>query len=818
MRSYLVLGSLSLLLSAVVSVAYGGDESDPVGEPKQIAIDFGSITLAGPRATQQLLVTGTYDDSSVRDLTRAAKYQSKDDTIATVDEKGVVHPKGNGSTEITAKVGEMEAKSAVSVSNFEKPSPVNFHHEVVPAMTRAGCNSGACHGTPSGKNGFRLSLQGYLPDQDINVLTREMFGRRLNRNDPENSLLLLKGTARIPHEGGRRFGPDQEAYQVVKEWIAEGTNPPAGDGVQFVKLEVFPKSRLLRGDSTRQQIVAQAVYSDGSRRDVTPLVAFSTSDPSTAEVSKNGLVTFKDKGSVAVLCRYLHAVENSRLSYLRETPGFVWSNPPTNNYVDDHVFAKLAELQILPSDVCSDAEFVRRVHLDVAGILPTPERVQAFLADQDPNKRAKLVDEIVERPEYAEFWGMKWADILRSTRKQITYRGSHNFRRYLVDVFAKNRPINEFVTELITSTGDTMISPAANYYRVARDPQECAESTAQLFMGVRMQCAKCHNHPFERWTQDDYYGLAACFARVGHKKPTPESEAEVIFVARGGEVNHLRTGKVMPPKGPGSGPFTGDPNADRRELLAKWLVSPENPFFAKSIVNRIWYHMNGKGIVEPVDDFRDSNPPRNEALLDALAKDFVEHGYDFKRIVRAIANSRTYQLSARTNPTNATDEKYFSHASTRLLSAEVLLDAISSSTGVPEKFAGLPAGTRAVQLPDPEVNHEFLQAFGQPSRELVCECARESETTLTQALNLINGDVVHAKLSNPQSRVKQLLANNSPDPAIIESLYMATLSRSATPAEQEASTAHITKIGDRARALEDIHWALLNCKEFLFRH
>ena len=818
MRQFLVIGSLVCLFLGNITTSFAADETDPVGEPKQIALDLTGVTLSGPRSFQQLLVTGTYADNSVRDLTRLATYKSADDNIAAVDAQGIVHPKGNGSTEIIAQVGTLEVKSPVLVNHFEEPQPIHFHHEVVAAMTRSGCNSGACHGTPSGKNGFRLSLQGYLPDQDLTVLTRETFGRRVNRTDPDASLVLLKGTARIPHEGGRRFGPDQESFRVLREWIAEGAHAPANDGVRFEKLEIFPKVRLLRGDSTRQQIVAQAVYSDGTRRDVTPLVTFSTSDPSIAEVSKNGLVTFHDKGSVAVLCRYLHAVENSRLSHLRETPGFVWSNPPKNNYVDEHVFAKLSELQILPSDLSTDSEFIRRVHLDVAGVLPTPERVQAFLADPDPAKRAKLVDELVERPEYAEFWGMKWADILRSTRKQVSYRGSHNFRRYIVDVFAKNRPINEFVTELLTSTGDTMMSPAANYYRVARDPLECAESTAQLFMGVRMQCAKCHNHPFERWTQDDYYGLAACFARVGHKKPAPDAEAETIFIARGGEVNHLRTGKVMPAKGPGSAPFAGSPDDDRRVLLAKWLVSPENPFFARSIVNRIWYHMVGKGIVEPVDDFRDSNPPRNEALLDALAKDFVDHGYDFKRIVKAIANSRTYQLSARTNKSNAMDEKYFSHASTRLLSAEVLLDAISSSTGVAEKFAGLPAGTRAVQLPDPEVNHEFLQAFGQPSRELVCECARESETTLTQALNLINGEVVHAKLANPQTRVRQLLASNADDATIVNALYTATVSRPASPEEQKAAAAHIAKIGDRGRALEDIHWALLNCKEFLFRH
>ncbi|MFO0948280.1 MAG: DUF1553 domain-containing protein [Planctomycetota bacterium] len=792
---------------------------ETVGEPTRVTIEPKDISLHGPRAYQQILVTGEYADGSVRDLTRLAQYASSEAGVATVTDQGVIHAVGNGSSTVSVRAGSLEATVPVAVVDFDKPRPINFKHEVMAAFTRAGCNSGACHGTPSGKNGFRLSLQGYLPDQDFEVLTREVFGRRTNSLQAANSLILTKGLATIPHEGGKKLWSNEETYKVIEKWIAEGcqASPPESTP-ELASLEILPKGRTLRNEATHQQVVVIAHYADGSKRDVTPLVKFNSSDEQVATVGKNGQVSFHKRGSVAILCRYLHLIDNAKIAYIKEVPGFVWNNPPEANYIDKHVFAKLNQLQILPSDVCTDEEFVRRVYLDVTGMLPTMDEARAFLADADPAKRAKLIDRLLEKPEYADFWAMKWADVLRNTRKQVAYRGAHNYRRFLAEAFEHNRPFHELVSELITSTGDTMMNPAANYYRVARDPQDCAETTAQLFLGVRMQCAKCHNHPFERWTQDDYYGFAAFFARVKQKKPNPNGEAEVIFLARAGEVNHLRTNQTMKPKAPGFPAFDVQPNEDRREYLAQWLSRPDNPFFARSIVNRIWFHLLGKGIVDPVDDFRDSNPPCNEELLTALADDFTKSNFDFKHMVRTILNSRTYQLSARTNEFNKDDEKYFSRAYTKLLTAEQLLDAISTATGVAEKYAGMPLGTRAFQLPDGEINHPFLQAFGQPTRELACECARESESTLNQALNLINGNVVHTKLRDENNRIGQLMKAGKPDSDIIAELYFATLSRPARPAEIEGGLAHIKNGEDRRRALEDIHWALLNCKEFLFRH
>lgn len=794
------------------------DAQQEIGDPQRVVVEPAQIQLSGPREYQQLLVSGFYSDGTVRDLTRAVTYHSDNDAAVTVDEHGVVRPAGDGKATIVIRANSQDAQAVVEVRSFAQPQPVNFLLEVVPALTRAGCNSGACHGTPSGKNGFRLSLQGYLPDQDFEVLTREAFGRRTNPLNPAGSLLLQKGTAVVAHEGGKKLWNYEDTYKVIETWIAEQCSPIPEKTPEVVRLELLPRKRTLQNEARQQQVVAIAHYSDGSKRDVTPLIKFDSSDEQVAVVNKNGLVTFKKRGSVAVLCRYLHLVDNARLSYLQEVPGFTWNNPPENNYIDKHVFTKLRELQILPADLCSDEEFVRRVHLDVAGVLPDAQAVTAFLEDKDPQKRAKLIDQVLQRREYADFWALKWADVLRNTRKQVEYRGAHNYRRYLMEAFLYNRPFDEFVRELLTASGDTMINPAANYYRVARDPLDCAETTAQLFMGVRMQCAKCHNHPFERWTQDDYYGLAAFFARVQHKKPVAKGEKEVVFLARSGEVKHLRTGAVMAPTAPGETPYEVKDFQDRRQFLADWLTSTKNPFFAKSIVNRIWYHLMGKGIVDPVDDFRDSNPACNEELLTALAEDFVNSGYDFKHMVRTILNSRTYQLSAKTNEFNAEDEKYFSRAYTKLLSAEQLLDAICDVTAMPEKFAGLPLGTRAIQLPDGEFEHQFLQAFGQPTRELACECARESESTLNQALNLINGDVIHAKLRDPNNRIGQLIAAGKSDEEMVREFYLVALSRPASPPEIEGALAHIAANADRRLALEDVLWALINCKEFLFRH
>jgi hypothetical protein len=820
-----------LVMAAVAQPGFAaGPPTDPaakaalVGQPTALVVQPANITLAGPRAVQQIVVTGRYGDGSARDLTHFCNLSLEANDVASLSD-GFLQPLKNGTTALVIKAASQVARVPVVVKDLEKPQPVSFRRELVAAMNVGGCNAGACHGTPSGKNGFRLSLRGYDPAADYLQLTRDVLGRRTDRLEPEASLILQKALGRVPHEGGQRYQPASLPAQAMLSWLIQGLQDDPADLPALSGIEVLPGPRVLNEPARWQQLAVQARFADGAVRDVTRLTVFTSSDTAVADVSATGLVQFGQAGEVAILCRYLDQLQAVRFTYLESRKGFTWSNPPEANYVDKHTFAKLKMLSIPPSDLCTDQEFIRRAYLDLCGIVPTPEEVKAFLADNTTQKRARLIDALLERPEYADFWTLKWSDVLRSNRKTIQVKGTHVYQHWLRNHIEKNTGLDLVVKELLTANGSTFANPPANYYRIARDPTSLAETTAQLFFGVRMQCAKCHNHPFERWTQDDYYSLAAFFARVKQKKDAVEPGAspqapgaEVIYSDRTGEVSQPRSGKVMPPKIIGVAAPAIPPDKDRREVLAEVVTAADNPFFAKSVVNRIWYHLNGRGIVDPVDDFRDSNPSANDELLDALARDFVQHRFDARHIIRTIMNSRTYQLSAQTNDYNKDDNKYFSHAVTKLLSAEQLLDALCAVTDVPEKFAGLPLGTRAVQLPDGEVNHPFLKTFGQPARELACECEREGDSNLAQALQLINGPTVNDKLRQPNNRVGKLLAKKVPDLEVLQELYFATLSRSPAKAEVKAALDHVAKAQDKRKAWEDVHWALLNAKEFLFRH
>jgi hypothetical protein len=797
-----------------------------IGQPLSLTVQPETITLNGLRDRQQVVITGRYADNSVRDLTPFCDLSFEAADIAQAESGGYIVPGKDGATTLLVHAGGQTVRIPVVVKNLDKHQPVSFRHEFIAALNVGGCNQGACHGTPSGKNGFRLSLRGYDPAADYLQLTRDVLGRRTDRLDPSASLILQKALAHVPHEGGLRFPPDSVPAQIFQSWLAEGLQADPADLPPLKGIEILPGSRVLREPARCQQLAVRAHFGDGSVRDVTRLTVFSSSDNAVAEVSGSGLVEFQQSGEVAILCRYLDEMVTVRLTYLQPKEGFAWSHPPENNYVDQLVFSKLKMLTILPSDLCTDQEFVRRVYLDVCGILPRHEETQAFLASTEPGKRARLIDRLLERPEYADFWTLKWLDVLRSNRKTIQLKGIYVYQDWLRERIARNTGFDQIVRELLTASGSTFANPPANYYRVAHDPQNLAETTAQLFLGIRMQCAKCHNHPFERWTQDDYYSMAAFFARVKEAKdrvevgtgPQKVGGAEYVYLDRSGEVVQPRTGKVMAPKFMGGGVAAIPPGKDRRAVLADWLTRVDNPFFARSVANRIWFHVMGRGIVDPVDDFRDSNPSANDELLHALAKDFAGHQFDVKHLLRVLLNSRTYQLSAQTNDFNKDDNKYFSHAVTRLLTAEQLLDAICTATGVPEKFTGLPSGTRATQLPDGEVNHVFLKTFGQPARELACECEREGDSNLAQALQLINGPTINDKVRNPNNRLGKLLAGKASDQEILASLYVATLSRPPIAGEVEASLEHVRKATDKRKAWEDVQWALLNSKEFLFRH
>jgi hypothetical protein len=796
-----------------------------VGQPTSLTVEPKQVILDGPRARTQLLITGHYAEGQTRDLTSFA-------TIACATQ-GLVRIAGtylngqqNGSSTLTIQAGTQTTSVPLIVRGLERDEPVSFRHELIAALNVGGCNAGACHGTPSGKNGFRLSLRGYDPAQDYLQLTRDIFARRTTRLHPEASLMYLKALGRVPHGGGVRFGVSTLGARTIHTWLQQGLRDDPKDLPALDSITILPDSRVQQAPARWQQLKVLARFGDGAIRDVTRLTVFSSSDDGVASVDRTGLVEFEGPGEVAILCRYLMHMETVHLTYLEPRDDFVWPNPPEHNYVDHHVFAKLHMLSIPPSDLCSDADFLRRAYLDLCGILPSAEEVRTFLNSKEANKRDKLIDTLLQRPEYADFWTLKWSDVLRSSRKSIQVKGTQLMQQWLRGHLIQNTGFDVVVRELLTASGSTFSHAPANYYRIARNPEDLAETTAQLFFGVRMQCAKCHNHPFEKWTQDDYYSLAAFFARVQRKPdprqpgPNPKKKdgGEIIYVARSGEVTQPRTGKVMAPRFLGGAQAKVPPGSDRRQALAAWVTSADNEFFARSVVNRVWYHLMGKGIVDPVDDFRDSNPAANEELLDALASDFVAHHFDLRHLIRTIMRSRTYQLSAEANELNEADEKYFSHAVTKLLPAEPLLDALCQVTEIPEKFAGLPLGTRAVQLPDGEVNHPFLKTFGQPARELACECERESDSNLAQALQLINGPTVNGKLRDPKNRIGRLLASKAADQAILEELYLATLSRYPMPEEVQAISAHVRDAKDKRRAWEDVLWALINTKEFLFRH
>lgn len=783
----------------------------------KVVFEKAKFELIGPRAQQQLAIS-RHSGADVQDVTEAdeLKLTSSNPQVVTID-GGVAKPGGDGTATITATLGSQSATAEVTVKKFSDPHPVSFKNEILAALNKSGCNMGACHGSPSGKGGFRLSLRGFDPPLDILTLRSEYFGRRVNVVNPSESLILQKPLMVVAHGGGRRLTEGDAPYTVLHNWIAEGLQLDKPETPDVVRIEIGPKKRVHNGESDRQQLWVNAYFTDGSVRDVTPLTVFSSSNESVGTVSNSGLVEKNGRGETAILARYLDKMDTSYITFLEDVPGFKWNNPPENNFVDALTNKKLQQLQILPSDLCSDEEFLRRAFLDLTGRLPSIEETQTYLADASADKRAKLVDQLLDHDDFAEFWTLKWSDILRSNSKKVSATGVHKFKRWVYDGIRTDKGLDQFAAELLTASGSVFENPAANYWRASRDPNDATETTAQLFLGIRIQCAKCHNHPFERWTQDNYYGIAAAFTRIGRQKGAVADE-EIIHMTRSGEIKQPRTGETMKVHLLLKGDVDVPANEDRRRVFADWLTGHENPFFAKASINRVWGHLMGRGLVDPVDDFRDSNPPSNTELLDELATQFVANGFSRKWAIRTIMTSRTYQLSSKKNDFNADDEIYHSHATTRLLSAEQLLDAICQVTDVAESFKGLPAGTRAVALPDPPTDHYFLKVFGQPQREMACQCERSSESNLSQALQMINGPTVHNKLRAANGRIHRMIKEGKPDEEIITTLYLAALCRNPAEAEMAASQKHIAASQDRTLALEDVGWAILNSKEFLFQH
>jgi hypothetical protein len=692
---------------------------------------------------------------------------------------------------------------------------VPFRSDVVAALSRAGCNGGACHGSPQGKNGFRLSLRGFDADLDFNTLVKDQGGRRINRQAPDESLVLQKGSGRMPHGGGMVFKADDAAYRTIARWIAEGCAD--SQPVQVKRLEIQAD-----GDATSatRKITAKAHFADGTSKDVTPLAVFTSSDSAAMPVTP-GLARFTGTAEATVLVRYLNQVVGLRLGHVVRDPDYSFKGPKPANAVDEHVFNQLKALQLLPAKPANDEVFLRRVYLDVIGIPPTAEEARAFLDSKAADKRAKLIDSLLERDEYASFWALKWADVLRGSPASISDRGVHSFHRYLVRTVATDRPMTEFARELLTATGNTLHKPAANFYRVARTPEEAAEAAAQLFLGVRVQCAKCHNHPFEAITQTDYYGLAAFFARVQYKGTQFGLDDEIVTLGNNREVNHPKTRKPQEPISFGTlaGPL--GPDDDRRERFADWLTAPGNKYFANSIANRTWYHLLGKGIIDPVDDVRDTNPPSNPKLLEALASEFARGGYKLKPLIRLILNSQTYQLGSERPEQSrfaANPERYFTRATVRMLAPEQILDAVSSATGVAEVFKGYPAGTRAIELAEGGIAHPFLQAFAKPVRDATCECAREDDPSLPGVLHLLNNAGLVEKVKSPKGLIPAWLKANKGNDWVVEQIYLGTLSRKPTAKENELIAKYLKDAPTLVEGLADLQHALINTNEFLLRH
>ena len=795
--------------------------SAPASVLANIAITPQTAALYGPRATQRFVAVGTFANGKAVELSGQIQFSSSNPALAAVSPDGVVTPVADGNAEIIATAGQSTARASITVSNFADRS-LHFERDVLPVISKAGCNITGCHGSPKGKKNLKLSLFAAEAGPDFETLSRSSFGMFANRLEPEKSYFLLKATGAISHGGAKRVEPGSADYKLLADWVAQGM-PQADGGPKLTALEVFPQSQLLEANEGRQLLVT-AKYSDGSTRDVTQHATYKSSEEAIASASDVGRVTAVGLGESVVIVGYGGRFVTSRIGVPQRLPTPFPEVAP-NNRIDELVFAKLRQLGIPPSEVSSDADFLRRASLDVIGTLPTPDETRAFLASADPRKRTKLIDSLLERGEFADFWALKWGDLLRVKPEfpiQLWPKGVATFHRWIRDSIAANKPYDQFVRELVTASGSGYRDGPANYFRATseRNPQGWAEMTATTFLGVRIDCAHCHNHPFETLTWDDNFGLAAFF-KVGLKN-TGEWGEQIVHYNPASVVRHVQTGQVVKPKLLGGDALELPADEDPRGRLADWMTSPQNPWFTRCVANRVWYWLLGRGIIHEPDDLRETNPPENPELLDYRCQELVAHQYDLKHLFRLILNSKTYQLSSKPNQWNRSDEMHFSHYPIKRLGAEQLLDAVSAVCESPEKFPGLPSGYRAIQLSHSGVNSFFLDLFGRPPRDISCECERKQEASMPQALYLINTDHLEGKLRGGQ-RIKRLLAAGKSDAEIVEDFYLAALSRLPTDGEKANTLDYIAaKASDkkdaREQALQDVLWALLNTKEFMFSH
>jgi len=822
---------LSLAIAGLLSLSMSSHAADlDPSSLKNLSIETGNargFPLAGSDASRQLVVTATTPEGRDIDATRMATYTVEPADVANVDETGFVTPRMDGSATITATVGPHSAKTSVTVTRFVEDVPVHFVNQVVPTFTKFACNSGGCHGKADGQNGFKLSLLGFEPQEDFEFLVKEARGRRLFASSPENSLLLRKAIGVAPHGGGKKLESDSPFYRILLRWIRQGAPYGQADGGAVAKIEVFPRERLL-GRNGQQQLLVLARHADGSTTDVTRMAQFESNETNLATVNSNGLVAAKQiPGTAAIMVRYQSHVDVFRATVPLGVK--VVNLPESDSYIDKLVFDRLTQLGIPPSALSDDASFLRRVTLDIAGRLPTKSEVESFIAESAKDKREKLIDRLLASPEYADFFSQKWSSVLRNRRKTPNDdpKPTQAFHDWIRKSLEDNVAYDHFVREVLTAKGPEVDSPPVVWFREVKDSTTAMEDAAQLFLGQRLGCAKCHHHPFEKWSQHDYWSFAAFFSTIDVKesKPAKKNKDKTMVPAeparvdlKNGKVEMMnpRTSKLVPAAGLGDAVAKIDAGEDPRGELVDWMTEADNPYFAKALANRYWKHFLGRGLIDPEDDMRATNPATNPELLDALAKHFIDSKYDLKKLIRSICTSKTYQLSAVPNEHNADDSQNYSRFLPKRLHAEVLLDAIDDVTGARTKFKNSPANVRAVQLPDNSADSYFLSVFGKPDAASACECERSGGASLAQALHMFNSQEMMAKVGGP--RIVELVKDSRPHAAKLADLYLIALSRKPTDVELKALEAFITKKGDVKAAYEDICWALLNTKEFLFNH
>ena len=808
-----VLGATAIAASPA-SPAAASSSAPPADAKVNLSAYPEQISLDTARDYQNFIAVVRRDDDVTIDVTETAKWSLADEKIAKFDGTKLL-PVAEGKTELLCNYGATQVSIPVTVTRPTEKLPISFEKDIVPILTRSGCNTGSCHGQKIGKDGFMLSLFGYDPVGDYTRITREIGMRRINLAVPQDSLMLTKAVGSVAHTGGKLFGADSVYYQTLLEWLRDGAPKDPTAPPKVSKLEIYPPQSVIEGKGSTQKFIAVAHYADDTTRDVSNLAAFMTNNETSAGIDKDGFVTAGARGEAFIMARFETKTEGRQVIVLPEKLNYQ-APKIEGEYIDQLVGKKLHQLRILPSGMCSDEEFLRRVTIDVTGMMPTEEEYQSFMNDTAPNKRAELIDRLLERKEFSEIWAMKFAQLLMiKSTNQVSYKSAFLYNQWLTDNFAKNVPIDQMVRELLGATGGTFSNPATNYYQIERDTLKRAENTAQVFMGIRTQCAQCHNHPFDRWTMDDYYSFAAFFCQTGTKNAEDYRE-KIIYDRRSGEVKHTVTGQNMAPKFLG-GEMADTKGKDRRVVFAEWLTQPDNPFFATSIANRVWAHFMGVGIVDPVDDIRVSNPATNPELFQTLGDKLAEYKFDFRQLVRDICNSKAYQRSATPNESNKTDTRNYAYATVRRIPAEMMLDCICQVTNTKEKFRGLPLGARAVQIADGRTSTYFLTTFGRAPRDTVCDCEASTDPSLSQALHLINGAATNAKITQGKV-IDELLKDDATVESALERLYIRCLCRMPTPEERKSLLASVESAPSPKEGLEDVFWAVMNSQEFVFNH